>query len=124
MKNKNLIKIVRWIAGIIGMLFFIFVVLVAIGEGVPKFWKESLPVQLEALAMVIMLIGAAAGLKWNGWGAGLLLGGVGLFHLVEGKVPPVNVVFIPPMITGILYLFCWLMGKYHHMKPQTDAEIN
>ena len=53
-----------------------------------------------------MIAGQIAAWKWEGIGGLLILGGFGLFAIVNHGVP-LNVVFGPWLATGLLYSACW-----------------
>jgi len=110
---------IRWVARGSALLLFALVVLFAIGEGLPNPLTVSAVVNVQCLAFVILLAGLIAGWRWEGLGAGLVLGGLLLFHLVNfisagrlaGGLFPVF--FIP----GVLFLVCFLIDR---KKPKAE----
>jgi hypothetical protein len=72
---------------------------------------QSLPVALGTVTLLTMLIGQIAAWKWEGVGGGLIVGSFALFAVVNHGVP-MNIVFAPWLLTGLLYLGCgWLKSK-------------
>jgi hypothetical protein len=103
--------ILRWIARILGTLLLITIAAFAIGEGVPNPLHGSTAENLLTTAFLTMIVGQIAAWKWEGIGGLLIMGGFGLFAIVNHGVP-LNVVFGPWLVTGLLYLACWwLKGK-------------
>jgi hypothetical protein len=101
-------RVVAWIAGILGVAFVVFILWFAIGECImtgshPKFWKFPFLVQVEWIGMLMILAGCLVGIKKKAWGAGLILAGYALFHLIERKWL-INIIFIPPLAVALLYL--------------------
>ena len=90
---------VRWIARLSALLLVSLVVVIALGEGVPN--VQTLPgsVQLQFLALAIMVCGFAAGWRWEVVGGCVALLGFALFCGVELAVNGV-------LPGGALFLFC------------------
>jgi hypothetical protein len=61
--------------------------------------------------MLTMIVGQVVAWKWEGVGGLLVLGAFVLFAVVNHGVP-LNVVFGPWLLTGLLYLACgWMKSK-------------
>ncbi len=113
-------QIVRWSARISGLLLVGLVLLIIVGEGLPNPFRQPPAVQVEFLAMFLMLGGFLAGWRWELLGSALALGGVALFFLVEMVVngrPPGGAIplFVVP---GALLLASYAMSV---MVPKPSA---
>lgn len=106
------VVVARWTARILGTLILLLLATLAIGEGIhPSRMFESFGVALLTVAMLTMLLGQIVAWRWEGIGAGLILGSFALFSIVNHGVS-LNIVFGPWLLTGILYLACcWMKGK-------------
>ena len=104
--ERPVIAIVRWTARIIGIAILGLIVVFAIGEGVPNPLQGSFREHLLGIGILTMLIGQIVAWKWEGIGSVLILGGFALFAIVNHGVP-LNIVFGPWLVTGLLYLICW-----------------
>jgi hypothetical protein len=82
----------------------------AIGEGVPNPLHGSIPENLLTAAFLAMIVAQIAAWKWEGIGGLLIVGSFGLFAIVNHGVP-LNVVFGPWLLTGLLYWACWVLGR-------------
>jgi hypothetical protein len=73
------------------MLLIALLGVFAFGQGIPNVVGQPLPVQLEFLAMSLMVFGFALGWRWEGLGGLLGIGGFGLFcgteMIVNGQLP-------------------------------------
>jgi hypothetical protein len=96
----------RWSPRIIGVLLLLVIAQIAIGEGVPNPLHGSLPENLLTLAFAAMIVGQIAAWKWEGVGGLLILGSYILFAVVNHGIP-MNIVFAPWLLTGLLYVACW-----------------
>jgi hypothetical protein len=104
--ERRIITVVRWTARIIGIAILGLIVALAIGEGVPNPLRGSFREHLLGIGILTMLIGQIVAWRWEGIGSLLILGGFALFAIVNHGVP-VNVVFGPWLVTGLLYLISW-----------------
>jgi hypothetical protein len=105
--EQHTVIVLRWIARIIGIALLGLVAAFAIGEGVPNPLRGSLPEKLCHVGLLTMIVGQILAWKWEGLGSLLILGGFALFAIVNHGVP-LNIVFGPWLVTGLLYLVIWL----------------
>jgi hypothetical protein len=101
-----MLTVIRWTARIIGIALLVLIAQFAIGEGVPNPLRGSAPENLLAIGFLAMIIGQIVAWKWEGIGGLSIFGGFVLFAIVNHGVP-LNVVFGPWLVTGLLYLLCW-----------------
>jgi hypothetical protein len=106
MKDRLIIAVVRWTARIIGIALLGLIVAFAIGEGVPNPLRGSIRENMLTVALLTMIVGQIVAWRWEGIGSLLILGGFALFAIVNHGVP-LNIVFAPWLVTGLLYLICW-----------------
>ena len=101
-------NVVNWTARILGLLFFAFISLFVVAhaassEGLPQLWRESLGVQLDFVALFLMVVGGIAGWKWPDMASVVVLSGYTLWQLVEHRLPwPPSWIEIP-LAVGVLY---------------------
>jgi hypothetical protein len=83
---------------------------------------------IEVLLPLVMLLSVAGlGLAWRWEGLGgaiavsLFLAHMGLYRVIRGKPFPLRGVPIlsPVLITGLLFLLCWSLGKLRASPPRT-----
>ena len=104
--EHQLLAVARWTARIVGILLLLLIVVFAVGEGVhPVRMFESLSVALLTIALLTMIVGQIAAWELEGIGGGLILGSYILFAVLNHGVP-LNVVFGPWLLTGLIYLGC------------------
>jgi hypothetical protein len=104
--ERRIVTVVRWTARTIGIALLGLIAAFAIGEGVPNPLRGSLPEHLLTIGFHAMIIGQTVAWKWEAIGSLLILGGFALFAIVNHGVP-LNVVYGPWLVTGLLYLVCW-----------------
>ena len=104
--ERRMVTVLRWTARIIGIAILGLVTAFAIGEGVPNPLRGSLPEHSLTIGFQAMIIGQIVAWRWEGIGSLLILGGFALFAIVNHGVP-INVVYGPWLVTGLLYLICW-----------------
>ncbi len=85
------------------------------GEGPPNPFKQPLPVQIEFAGMFAILIGMIVGWRWEGIAAALVLSGVIVFHIIQGKLW-LNWVFGLFDLVGLLFLLCWWLKTPRRMR--------
>lgn len=105
---------VRWMARVTGLLLIGMVMLFAIGEGIPSLTGHPPAVQVELIAMGLMLVGFALGWHWEAAGGGLALGGFltfcGAELVTNGKLPGGAIPLL--VIPGVLFLISyWLKSQ-------------
>ncbi|MFH1614405.1 MAG: hypothetical protein ABIG61_04895 [Planctomycetota bacterium] len=108
---------IRWAARIYGALLAALILTIAIGEGPPNPFTQPLPVAIGLFGMLAMLIGCIVGWKWQGLGAILVIGGIMTFHVIEKRLWLMGA-FPLFDLAGILFLFCWCLGR-----PQRNGKI-
>ena len=100
----------RWIARLLAAGLAVLIVIITIGHGgPPNPFKQPTPVVLEFIGIAIAVIGLIVGWKWPGIGGVMVLAGIGVFHIIEGKLW-LGWVFGLFALTGILYLLGWWTG--------------
>jgi hypothetical protein len=105
--NEHLVvTVLRWTARAIGIALLGLIAAFAIGEGMPNPLRGSLPEHLLTIGFQTMLIGQIVAWRWEGIGSLLILGGFALFATVNRGVP-LNIVYGPWLVTGLLYSICW-----------------
>lgn len=65
MKNKLLAGACRWAARIFGAFMVFATVFIAVGEGMPNPFTQTLLVQVMFLALALLLIGILAAWRWE-----------------------------------------------------------
>ncbi len=101
----------RWTARTIGIPLFGLLVLLTVGDGVPNPLTASLRENLFGTVVLTMLFGLVLAWKWEGIGGLLILGGLVLFATaIEAFL--LNIVFTPWLVTGLLYLVCWVGNRW------------
>lgn len=111
LRNEKTI-IIRWVARIVAGLLATLVLVIFVGhclssKGPGDLFEQPLSVLIEFAALFIGWLGLIIAWKFEGPGAGLILIGTIIFHLVEGKVW-INWVFGLFGLVGILFLICSL----------------
>ena len=104
--QRLMVTILRWAARTIGIGLLVLIAAFAIGEGVPNPLRGSLRENMLTIGLLTMIVGQIVAWKWEGIGSLFILGGFALFATVNHEVP-LNIVFGPWLVTGLLYLLCW-----------------
>jgi hypothetical protein len=104
--ERLVVTVLRWTARTVGTAILVLLAAIAIGEGVPDPLHGSLPENLLTVGFLTMIVGQIVAWKWEGIGSLLILVGFALFAIVNHGVP-LNIVFGPCLVTGLLYLVCW-----------------
>ena len=82
--SSPLPRIVCWSARVTSLILFVLVVVIVIGEGgPPNIFRQPTPVQVEFVAVALMLVGLVIGWVREGLGGLLVLIGLGAFNIVE-----------------------------------------
>jgi len=114
---------VRWAARITGLLLIGLVLLIAIGEGgPPNILAQPLPVQIEFVAMFLMLAGFLIGWRWEAVGGISALAGFLLFLeaelFVNGKPPGGAIpLFAVPSVLLLLSFGLGVLSRRQHGVP-------
>ena len=120
-KQKNYWVIcIHWAARIYGALLTALVLTIAIGEGPPNPFTQPLPVAIELFGMLAMLIGCIVEWKWQGLGAILVITGIMTFHVIEKRLWLMGA-FPLFDLAGILFLFCWWLGRSLRNRENKNA---
>ena len=105
---------IRWTARITGLLLVALIVVSMVGEGgPPNILRQPFAVQLELLAMLLMVIGLILGWRWEALGGGLAVGSFALLFGTEIAVngrPPGGAI---PLfaIPGVLLLISHVLAR-------------
>jgi RNA polymerase sigma-70 factor (ECF subfamily) len=98
-------KAARWTARSFGTLLLAFYGLFILGEGLPPIGSQPEGVQLNFLALGLMLLGFVVGWKHEGAAALLIGTGWALWQVSEGRLK--WNLFQTPVPVAALYAFCW-----------------
>ena len=107
----GLLLVLRWTARILGSVVLLLVAAFAVGEGVPNPLAQPLAVNLLFIAIATMVIGLLVAWKWEVIGGTLILGGLGLFAIVNHGIR-FNLVFGPILAVGLLHLLCGILRSW------------
>jgi hypothetical protein len=119
MKQRTLVtwySVTAWTARVLGLAFFVFMILFVVAhafspDGLPPVWRMSPDVQLDSLALFMMVVGGVMGWRSVGAASIFTLAGYMFWQAVERHLPwPPGVVEIPLLI-GLLYAFAWSCEK-------------
>ena len=107
--KRRIIRSIHWAARMVGLLVFVLITAIAIGEGgqLDNLLQQPLVVKVEFFAMLVMWLGLAVAWKWEGIGSAMILGGFALFWLAEGRLPRLNLAFALLLLSGLLYFLSW-----------------
>jgi len=95
----------RWIARVFGTLLLLFYGVFILAEGLPPIASQPEGVQLNFVALGLMLLGFVLGWKRDGAAALLIASGWTLWHISEGRMQ--WNFFQTPLPVAVLYGFCW-----------------
>ena len=115
-KSGNYILIgIRGATRILAGLLAIMVLVIFLGEGLSSEgpgnpFRHPLPVQLGFLGMLAIWTGLIVGWKWEGIAAILIISGMMIFHIIQGRLW-LNWTFGLFDLAGILFLLCWRLGR-------------
>ncbi len=106
--------VLRWSARVTGLLLVGMVLILVAGEGPPNPFRQPPSVEVEFLAMILMVAGFLAGWRWEAVGGLLAVIGFALFAATEvivNKQPPGGAI---PLfaVPGVLYLLSCGAGKF------------
>jgi hypothetical protein len=112
MKNILLAVVFRWTGRILGALLAIFVVMIALGEGMPNPLTQPLDVQIGFLALALIVLGILAGWRWEFFGGILSTAGWCLFFASVVQSKHLTWFFAVLILPGILYLLSALLRRH------------
>lgn len=95
----------RWTARVLGTLLLVFYGFFVLVEGLPPIASQSEGVQLNFVALALMLLGFVIGWKREGTAALLIACGWTLWQISEGRVK--WNLFQTPLPVAMLYGICW-----------------
>ena len=107
--ERWLVATSRWSARAVSIPLFVLLTLLTLGDGVPNPLVASPRERLFVTIALVMLFGVILAWKWEGVGSLLILGGLVLFVAAD-EAYLVKIVFVPWVVTGLLYLGCWVGG--------------
>jgi hypothetical protein len=110
----------RWAARITSLLLIGLVVTIVIGHGgLPNIFSQPTSVQLEFVALGLMVLGLVVGWMREGLGGLLVLLGLSAFNAVELVVNgvPARGAFPLFAVPGVLFLVSALMGWRGRQQP-------
>ncbi len=99
------VLIARWTARVFGTLLLAFYGFFVLGEGLPPIAAQPEGVQLNFIALGVMLAGFIVGWKREGTAALLIASGWTLWQIAESNVR--WNLFSTPLPVAALYAFCW-----------------
>jgi hypothetical protein len=118
MNRKLLAAACRWMARIVGALLVVFIVCLAIGEGMPNLFAQPATVQVGFLALAMMMTGILAGWRWELAGGILSLAGWCLFCVpIENTRRGLNWFCWALALPGALYLTSALLRAHNEKHP-------
>ena len=118
MKSKQLAAACRWLARIVGALLVVFIVCLAIGEGMPNPFAQPAKVQVGFLALAMIMAGILAGWRWELAGGILSLAGWCLFCVpIENSRRGLNWFCWALALPGALYLASALLRGRNEKHP-------
>jgi hypothetical protein len=110
----------RWAARITSLLLIGLVVAIVIGHGgPPNLFSQPKSVQLEFVALGLMLLGLVVGWMREGLGGLLVLLGLAAFNAVElvANGVPARGAFPLFTVPGVLFLVSALLGRRGRQQP-------
>ena len=112
--------IVRWAARVTSLLLFGLVVFIFVGQGgPPNLLFQPTSVQIEFIALGLMMLGLVVGWLREGLGGVLVLVGLAAFNAVEFVVngQPARGAFPLFVVPGILFLLSAWLGRRDRRRP-------
>ncbi|MEN6406436.1 MAG: hypothetical protein ABFC77_08190 [Thermoguttaceae bacterium] len=103
--DPRLVVLSRWVARTVSIPLFGLIVVLAFGDGVPNPLRASLQQNLLSMVVPVMLVTLSIAWRWEGVGGLLTLGGLALFAAATQRIL-LDIVLIPWLVTGLLYLAC------------------
>jgi hypothetical protein len=117
--SSSILHLLRWSARIAALLLVAMVGLIALGHGgLPNVLGQPVPVQVEFVALGLMVVGLVAGWKWEAWGGAVTLIGVGLFAATElavnHRLPGGAIPWF--LIPAVLFLLAFTLERAGHRR--------
>lgn len=112
MNAKLLAAIFRWTARVVGIVLVGFILLLAIGEGVPNPFAQPWVVQIGLLALALVLFGILLAWRWEFSGGIMSLAGWVLFMVAERINWQHPFFFILLAIPSLLFLSSSFLRRY------------
>ena len=112
MNERTIGKVTRWTARfvgttLVGFMLLFFVAAAFSPEGLPRVWKEPPSVQLDCLALFLMIAGCAVGWRWEAVASFMTISGYLIWQLVEQRTPWPPTWLELVFATGLLYALSW-----------------
>lgn len=109
-RDLPVVRVVRWVARIVGSLLVMMVLAFMIGEGLPNPLVMSSIELATSLAFLIMIVGLLLAWRREGLGGALTVGGFLAFwalHIASSHRFGLGGPFPAFPVAGFLHLFCW-----------------
>jgi hypothetical protein len=103
--TRGLAAACRWTARILGTLLVLTIAIIAIGEGMPNPFTQSISVQVGFLALALVMVGILGAWRWELAGGTLSLVGLSLFVVAVMHPPRGLNWFVGALaLPGVLYV--------------------
>ena len=105
-----MVKTIRWIARILGVLTVLMVVMLLLGENLPK---QSQLTEIGKMMFIFegfMLLGILIAFRWEGISSVLILLGYIAFATVNSQILEMPVFYLFP-VTALLLGYCWFKSR-------------
>jgi len=116
-KIDKMVVIIRWIARIFGLLFFLFWGAFFLEHLIEWFIKPlpqtpPLKIWIDQILHFILLAGFIMALRWELLGSMVILGSAALFFPRKEAIPFMFITMIP----GVMFLFCYFASRIYKKK--------
>jgi len=113
--GRYLVIGIRWsariLSGVLAGVVLFGVGRHAFGDGdLPNPFTQSPSVAFEVMGLFVSWIGLIVAWKWEAIGAALIIIGMLVFHIIEGKLW-LGQIYIVFEVAGILYLLSWQLRR-------------
>ena len=113
--SKIIAATCRWTARVLGVVFVVSVITLAIGEGMPNPFTQPVGVQMGFLTLAILLAGMLAGWIWELAGGILSLAGWLGFFVVAVSLRHMTCFVVIMALPGLFYVASvYLRWRNHH----------
>jgi hypothetical protein len=102
--SKIIAATCRWTARVLGVVFLVSVIILAIGEGMPNPFTQPVGVQMGFLTLAVLLAGMLAGWIWELAGGILSLAGWLGFVVVAVSLRHMTGFVVVMALPGLFYL--------------------
>ena len=118
MSTTLLATLFRWIARVIGIVLVGFVLLLAIGEGVPNPFSHPFLITIGFFALTLVLLGILVAWRWEFPGGIMSLAGWVLFVVAETINWRHSFFFILLAVPSLLFLGSSFL-RWHHARHKS-----